>query len=513
MALNRKIVHVDLKQKKIDIIPIPDEWRRKFLGGRGIGAYLLYKYSSPKCKPLSPGNAVVISAGLLGGTLVAPFGSIFILSKSPLTNLISHAQLKGLFAAEMRWAGFDHVVITGRGKKPVYLYMHNGEVEIRDATQTWGKTLAKTQRQIRKEMRDQEFQMLGIGPAGENLVSFATIFTDQNNSSGGSGMGAVFGSKNIKAVVCRGTMDLEIKQPKEVLKCNPKNVGKVFDTRTKNNSRTDKSGLNMTIRDVATSKLDESGFDWSEQNDILSKELGMEPLTVAGIIHWVFNLIEKDKFSEKTTNFPRLRRQNSNDVLKMIQDIAYRKEYGDILARGPLIAAGLIRSWSIKHFVPVKCLLKLYSEAPHEENFAKDETCEMILNCLGINPDTPDTNDDSYLCKKKLSGLIEQIRFYTGLIFKDEELEKIANRCYTLERLYNIREAVPCKSDFQSSCSFDVPSGLEMTGERWDTIDMKTFKRKVSEYYRERKWNKKDLFKAGTFKRLEIADLWSPTKP
>jgi len=509
MSLNRKIAYIDLNQKKVKITPIPVEWRRNFLGGRGVSAYLLSKYAFPKCDPLGSDNAVVISAGLLGGTLAAPLGCTFIMTKSPLTNLLSCAQLKGLFASEIRWAGFDHLVIMGRAKKPVYLYIHNNTVEIRDAKKVWGKNISKAQEQIRKDLKNVDIRMLSIGPAGENLVRFATILSDQNAISGHTGVGAVLGSKNIKAVVCRGTMDLEIKQPEQVLKYRRKSVGQVTGIKEKNISGTDQFESNLTIRDITASKIIDCNPDSFSESNFLIRDLGIDPLAVRGILNWVFDLFEKGIIKAKETVGLRLNWKVPDTVSEMIKSIAYRKGFGDILAKGPLRAAGLIGYSSLKYFVPVKCLLKLHSEDPSYGNFGRDETNEMIFNCLGISIDK---GSHSLFGCGDFSRLIEQIRFNTGLTFDDNELKKIAYRCYAMERLFNIREEVSCRNDFHPDCSFDVPSGLEMTGAMWDSIDLKMFNRKVSEYYKKRRWNKKDLLKAGVFKKLKIADLWPSAK-
>ena len=509
MALNRKIAYIDLSRKKVKIAPIPLEWRRKFIGGRGVGSYLVSKYAFPECNPLGSDNAVVISAGLLGGTLAAPLGCTFIMSKSPLTNLLSQVQLKGLFASEMRWAGFDHLVITGRGEKPAYLYIHNGTVEIRDAKGVWGKNISKAHEQIRKDLKNEDIRILGIGPAGENLVRFATIVSDQNTISGRTGIGAVFGSKNIKAVVCRGTMDLEIKRPEEVLKCKRNGVEQVAAIKGKNSNSADQLGLDLTIRDIPASKLTDCGFDSVTKSDLLIRDLGMDPLAVIGILNWIFALFEKGKISEKDTVVPNINRDDPENVLKMIHDIAHRKGFGDILAQGPFPAAGLIGHSSIKYFFPVKWLIKIYSEDASYGPFGLDETNEMILDCLGIGADI---SYDSISGPMDFSRIIEQIQLNTGLTFDDNQLKKVAYRCYALERLFNLREEVPGKNDFDPDCRFDVPSGLNMTGAMWDSIDLKTFKLKVREYHRQRKWNKKDLFKADIFKKLEIADLWSTVK-
>jgi aldehyde:ferredoxin oxidoreductase len=537
MALNRKIAFIDLSRNKVKIATIPLEWRRKFLGGRGVGAYLLSKYSFPNCDPLGSDNVVVISAGLLGGTLAAPLGCTFIMTKSPLTNLLSNVQLRGLFASEIRWAGFDHLVIVGRSNKPVYLYIYNGTVEIRDAKKVWGKNISKANEQIRKDLENSDIRMIGIGPAGENLVRFATIATDQKTISGRTGIGAVFGSKYIKAIVCRGTMDLEIKQPEEVLKCKRKSVGQIAGIKKKDINGKGKLGMNLMMRDITTSKLPDFGFASFKESNFLIKELGMDPLAVKGILNWAFALIETDNIKTIDTVFPKLNREDPAAVTEMIHDIAFRKGFGNILAKGPFRTAGLIGYSSLKYFVPVKWLIKLYSEDPSCDDFGRylrinkdadvtgsncfepldentnpissDETNEMISNCLGTGVDR---TDDSIFGCGDFSRVIEQIQFNTGLTFDDNELKKISYRCYFIERLFNIREEVPCINDFNPDCSFDVPSRLEMPCVMWDRIDLKAFKRSVSAYYRQRRWNKTDLLKAGVFKKLEIADLWSPAK-
>ena len=119
MALNRKIAYIDLDTETITLEPIPMEWRRKFIGGRGMDAYLLYNHTRVGCDPLGPDNVVVISAGLLGGTLASSGSRTHIAAKSPLTNLLGSASMGGFFAPEMRWAGIDHFVIRGRANRPV----------------------------------------------------------------------------------------------------------------------------------------------------------------------------------------------------------------------------------------------------------------------------------------------------------------------------------------------------------------------------------------------------------
>ena len=154
IALNRKIAYIDLDKKTVKLELIPVEWRRKFVGGRGLDAYLLYTNTPEGCDPLGPDNVVLISAGLLGGTLASASSRTHIAAKSPLTNLLGSANMGGFLAPEMRWAGIDHFVIRGKADRPIYIYVHDGEIEFRDAGSVWGAGVYDTQAIIRKELGD-----------------------------------------------------------------------------------------------------------------------------------------------------------------------------------------------------------------------------------------------------------------------------------------------------------------------------------------------------------------------
>lgn len=227
MALDRKIAYIDLTTGKIDIKPIPVDVRRKFLGGRGLDAYLLYNHSPKGCDPLGPENPLIVSGGLLTATLASATARTHVMAKSPLGGMLGSANMGGFFAPEMAWAGFHHLVIKGKADKPVYLWIKNGKIEIRDAKNLWGKTTTETQWAIREELEDEDIKSLVIGPAGENLVRFANVMTGIKNSGGRTGMGAVMGSKNLKAIAARGTMDIKIAYPKEALEFNKRFIDQI----------------------------------------------------------------------------------------------------------------------------------------------------------------------------------------------------------------------------------------------------------------------------------------------
>ena len=227
MALNRKIAYVDLSTGKIEIKPIPLDVRKKFLGGRGLDVYLLYNHTKKGCDPLGPENTVMVSGGILTATLASATARTHVMAKSPLGGLLGSANMGGFFAPELAWAGFHHLVIKGKAEKPVYLSINNGKIEIRDARHLWGKTTTETQWAIREELGDDDIKSLVIGPAGENLVRFANVMTGIKNSGGRTGMGAVMGSKNLKAIAARGTMDIKIAYPKEALEYNKRFIDQI----------------------------------------------------------------------------------------------------------------------------------------------------------------------------------------------------------------------------------------------------------------------------------------------
>ena len=179
--------------------------------------YLLYNHLSPGIDPLSPDNVLLIGAGLLTGIPALGSGRCDIAAKSPITGALGDSNIGGFFAPEMRMAGFDHLVIKGKAEKPVYLWIHNEEIEILDASHLWGKDTFETQALIRSDHGDEEIKSLVIGNAGENLVRFANVRTGMKNAAGRTGMGCVMGSKNLKAVAARGTMDINFTHPEQLL--------------------------------------------------------------------------------------------------------------------------------------------------------------------------------------------------------------------------------------------------------------------------------------------------------
>lgn len=231
MPLNRRIAYIDLSRGEITTESISEKMRRLYLGGRGLDMYLLYNHVPKGADPLGPDNVALVSAGLLVGTLASASSRTHIAAKSPLTGYLGSANVGGFFGPELRLAGFDHLVIKGKAPSPVYLYINNGTIEIRDASNLWGKDTHSTQTMIQEEFSDPDIKSMCIGKAGENQVRYACVMTSLKNAAGRTGIGAVWGSKNLKAIAARGSMDIELAHPMEALEYNKEIIDQVVSAK------------------------------------------------------------------------------------------------------------------------------------------------------------------------------------------------------------------------------------------------------------------------------------------
>ncbi|MCG6912058.1 MAG: aldehyde ferredoxin oxidoreductase family protein [Deltaproteobacteria bacterium] len=200
-----KTMQVDLSKETIDYGEMDAELISKFVGGRGYNSKLVFDRLQPDTGPLDPANVIVFGAGPLVGTVAPAAGRYTVSSKSPLTGLFADSNSGGHFGPELKFAGFDHVVVTGRSATPVYLYIHDGHAELRPASHLWGLDTWETEDAIRRELGDERVQVATIGQAGENRVRFACIINNKHRAAGRAGLGAVMGSKNLKAVAVRGS--------------------------------------------------------------------------------------------------------------------------------------------------------------------------------------------------------------------------------------------------------------------------------------------------------------------
>jgi aldehyde:ferredoxin oxidoreductase len=626
MTLKRKIAYINLSTGEIKTAPIPTEMRKLYLGGRGLDMYLLYNHLQPGVDPLGPDNVLTVSAGLLVGTLASASARTHIGAKSPLTGFVGSSNMGGFFAPELRFAGFDHLVITGKAEGPVYLWIHDGEIEIRHASHLWGEDIPTTQELIKEELGDPEIKALCIGLAGENLVRFANVMTGVKNAAGRSGMGAVMGSKKLKAIAVRGTMDLEIRFPEKALEYNNKLLDHINSTkfaqimqkwgtmfiygvtnttglvRVQNFQLNQQVGGNVEAEHIEEYALGTEGcygciihcrhkyliregpyagtygegpeytsqgafgmevgcnnFETILIGNHLVNKYGIDTLETGSMIAWAMELYEKGILTDADTDGLKLEWGNDEAVFEMITRIAERKGLGDILAEGPLRAAEKIGQDSLKYLIHVKGMSNLHSDErptpslalgiatasrgsdhlrsrpaidlyhlpepllrniyggpkPYDGPLSSDYTTyagkprmvqwqEMMyeaIDCTGV------CKFHSIFLSPNLIGfeeLSKLIYYNTGLEFTPQEIWDIADRAYTIERLFNIREGLTRPDDWLVDRYFDEPTPIGLPIARGKSLDREKFRQMIDEYYELHGWDENGVPRPETLKRLGL---------
>jgi aldehyde:ferredoxin oxidoreductase len=197
-----RVGHVDLTAGSVELRAIPEDWVRKYVGGRGVGVRYVLE-NGPAVDPLSPANILCFVNGPLSGSEINMSGRWAAVTKSPLTGTVTDSHQGGWTAARLRWAGLDGLIFAGRAERPVYAFVEDGEVELRDASDLWGQGIHATVRALQERYGEKDLSVCAIGQAGENLVRFAAWVNEDDRAFGRGGTGAVGGSKNLKAVVIR----------------------------------------------------------------------------------------------------------------------------------------------------------------------------------------------------------------------------------------------------------------------------------------------------------------------
>jgi aldehyde:ferredoxin oxidoreductase len=627
MTLNKKIAYIDLATREIESQPIPLVLRQKYIGGRGLDMYLLYNHVKPNIDALGPENVALISAGVLVGTPSSGTGRTHIAGKSPLTGYVGSSNMGGFFSSELRWAGFDHLIIKGKANKPSYLWIHDGEIEIRDAAHLWGLNTQETQQAIRDAHGDQEIQSLVIGPAGENLVRYANVMTSLKNAGGRTGMGALLGSKNLKAVAARGTLDLKIAHPEEALAYNKRIIDDILSAKaSKVMGRygspfiwgvTNSSGM-VRVRNFQRNQLENAtvveceelekysvgragcfgcqmhcrgryripdgpykgtyaeGPEYTAQGAFagevdctdpmtvmvgnhLTNIYGLDNLEAGSMIAWAMELYELGLLTDKDTDGMKLKFGNDKAVIEMIGRIARCEGFGAILAEGPLRAAAIIGKGSAKYLVHSKGMSNLHSDerstpslalgvatssrgADHVRSRAAIDLFglpESLLKNVYGQPtpyDGPMTSDyASYdgkprqvlwqeMCYEAVDSLgmckyhtvfigpnypnfeewSKLLYYNTGLELSPLDIWNVADRAYTMERLFNLREGMTRADDMLVDRYYDEPAPDGISKVRGSKIDRGKYNAMLDEYYEMHGWDSNGIPTKATLKKLGL---------
>jgi aldehyde:ferredoxin oxidoreductase len=272
-----RVLHVDLTTGTTRVEKLDEETAKKYVGGIGLGMKLYLSNSKAGVDALSPENPLVLTVGPISGTMFPTGGNghAFI-SKSPETNFLGETVSHGTFGAEIKRAGYDAVIIAGKSEKPTYIWIDDDSVQVLDASSLWGKSAGETEDAIKEEIGDYYVRVASIGLAGEKLSKIANIINDKTRAAGRTGLGAVMGSKNLKAIAVRGTHDVTVAKPEEFL-----NLVKEFHERMKGPAsqkyRTMGSTENLMIQNalycVPTRNYNNAHFDYADRisSDVLNE--------------------------------------------------------------------------------------------------------------------------------------------------------------------------------------------------------------------------------------------------
>jgi len=214
MAWHRKILRVNLTEETCQEEALNMSWAEQYIGQRGLASKYLSEEIDPATDPLSPENILIFATGPLTGTSAATGGRYSVITKSPLTNAIACSNSGGYWGGELRMAGWDMIIITGRATSPLYLHVRDLKAQLLSASNfIWKQSVWDTERKIKERHQDPRIKIASIGRAGENMVRYASVMNDLDRAAGRSGVGAVMGSKNLKAIAVRGTLGVTVENP------------------------------------------------------------------------------------------------------------------------------------------------------------------------------------------------------------------------------------------------------------------------------------------------------------
>lgn len=538
-SMNNKLLRINLTDSSFRVEEIPESTVYNYMGGTGYITYYLYKELEPNIDPLSEQNKVIIAPGPTQGSKIPISGRYAMGTKGPLTGLYLDSNAGGFLGPEIRFAGYDLIIIEGKSSNPVYILIKDDTVEIKDATELWGKFVYETEVLIKELEREPKIRVLSIGPAGENLVRFSCTTSDNFRNAGRGGLGAVFGSKNLKAIAVKGSKrptngnqdQIELIRKDIIQRAkNAKDDGHLLHQHgtswlvkvssdldhypTRNWQAGEFEDADKLSHDVFAERykrfrrpcyqcpigcsetLDASIFDWVADDrkeiakpeyetlamlggncgisdpeavihaNFLCNELGLDTISTGSAI--AMTMEAKEKGLVEGPEFEDVEFGNIDKFLELIDKIAYRKDIGDVLAKGVAQAA---EHWNIKDLAIHSKKLPFPAWDPRAKlglglSYA---TAAVGASHLRGWPSTSDVPDKSAI--EVLDSLIEQqdlktikdcltICHFTHSIkpplnfvdcvkitsamwdreVTEDELIDLARRVWILKRLFNIRE-------------------------------------------------------------------------
>lgn len=595
-GFHNKILRVDLTHQTIAVEEPGELFYRKYLGGLAIICYYLLRETPPHVDPLGPQNKLIFATGPLTGITTGGSGRNSVGARSPLTGALGSSEMGGYWGAELKKAGFDAIIIEGQSPEPVYLWVHDGVAEIRPAKHLWGLENLPAHRLIQEEVGQKNARISQCGPAGENLVLYANIMADLSHSAGRTGLGAVMGSKKLKAVAVWGSNKLPVYDNEKIL-AMAQWMAKNQKSMTGNLSVFGTGGSipsYNSMKVLPTNNYQLGYLEGAEQvapavfmeqigkrmgscfscpvrckkevemkepypvdpayggpeyetigsvgtacgvNDLAAvakaserlNALGMDSMSCGMTIAWAMEAYEKGLLSPEDTGGRELRFGDGEVMLELIEDIAYRRGIGELLALGSKKAAERLGKNSIEFAMQVKGLeipmhdprlqhgLGLgyalsYTGADHNHNVFDIDYANVKemkdLYAMGIVEDMhpqslgpekvrayaygvlrPNLNNILGMCNflpYSDSQIAELLAASTGWNCSLWELMKGAERGLTMARAYNAREGFTAKDDTLPKRMFEAVGSEGSVGK---PVDAEALREAVQLYYQMMGWD------------------------
>jgi len=618
------ILRVDLTSGKIEKEPLSDRLRLNYIGGRGINSRILYDSVGPEVDALSPENVLIFGTGTVVGTPAPSAARITVTAKSPLTGILGDGNSGGHFSVEMKRAGYDHIVFTGKAEKPVYLWIEDDHVELRSAEHLWSKTTTKTGNEIHQEMGDPMLKIAAIGPGGENRVRYASVIFEDCHAVGRTGIGAVMGSKNLKALAVRGTKGVKVAHPGPFMRLSMNLHERIINSPVYKglahygtpyfttgmyrsgwlaikNAQTNewpdvlKLGHKMLKKDYFVKELActscprhcnqawvikggpysgtrgakiEYGaigpfgagclitdFDVVAKMNAMCDDYGLDLIEMGITLNTAMEWYEKELITKDDTDGIDLSWGNAEGAIELINKVASREGFGNLLAEGPLRAAEKIgrgadrcialHSKGMTYGIDDIRAMKGYALSvatstrgadhlrgmPGLEMIPQASTPEILEKRFGTaeagiassykkaplvvySQNLCTLTDCLELCKYNtefqgealnIEDLAALFSLATGVEMDEKAMSTAAERIYTVEKAFLVREGMDRKDDIVGGKWGSEPIvGGPAAGER---IDPEKFDKLLDEYYQLRGWDSMGIPTASTLSSLGLEDI------
>ncbi len=595
----KKLLRINLTEKTVRTEEIPEKLIKLYLGGRGLGTYYFVKEVSPDVDEFSPENKLIFATGPLTGTPAPTGGRYMVVTKGPLTGTIASSNSGGNFGAEVKHAGYDMLIIEGKAEKPVYIAINDDSVEIKSAEHLWGKNTHETTDALIEEFGEKRAKVACIGPAGEKLVRFACVINDKHRAAGRTGVGAVMGSKNLKAIIVKGSKKLPklsdfmtvIKNKVEMLRKDaitgeglPKLGTKVLDSIINQNglypTKNFQFGTFDKTHEINGEALIEKGYliktaacyacpigcgrvtklpsglegegpeyetGWAFgadcgvgdlnaiiQANFLCNELGLDTISAGTTIAAAMELYEKGYIKkEELKNGPELLFGSSEAIVYYTEAIGLRKGFGDKLAEGSFRLASSYGHPEISMSVKKQelpaydprgaqghgleyatsnrggCHVRGYMISPEILGVPEKLDTQQIegkAQWVKIFQDLTAVIDASGLCLFTSFALgaddyRELLNSATGFNYTTDELMKVGERIWNLERHFNYKAGIGPETDTLPERLLKEP--LPDGPQKGAVVQLDKL---LPEYYKVRGWNEDGTIPEEKFKELEIIE-------